>query len=51
MGYYQDQIDDVLEEPEPGWYKIKITSVTKATKWMNITPKELSQIRAILKRA
>ena len=54
MGYYQRQIDDVLNAKDNDWYgqyQLKIKGNRVDTNWLNITPTELKKIRRILTRS
>jgi hypothetical protein len=49
MGYYQDQISNVLKENNAS-YKLKLTGESSETNWMSITAEEAKKIRKILNR-
>ena len=50
MDYRAEQILNVkITQSENDGYKLKITSLKNATKWLNITPQELEKIYNVIK--
>ena len=50
MDYRAEQILNVkITQSKNDGYKLKITSLKNATKWLNITPQELEKIYNVIK--